>query len=252
MTLASDTRGSGPTLTFLHGFTQTRESWRPVIEELEGAYSCTTIDAPGHGESSNGKLTLVETGDAIAAVMPTGTLIGYSMGARMALHTVLQHPNKIKRLVLVSGTAGIDEESERQSRIASDETLADHIESIGVEQFIHEWLRNPLFAGLSESNAQIAERLRNTPTGLADSLRYAGTGTQTPLWSRLSEITIPVLLVAGELDPKFVALAERMHHELPFSQLEVVEGAGHTVHLEKTDAFCEILISWLDATQSHQ
>lgn len=252
MILATETHGSGPSLAFIHGFTQTRKSWQPVVEHLCGTYTCTTIDAPGHGETTNGKFSLVETGDAIAKVMKTGTLIGYSMGARMALHAALQHPSIVQRLVLVSGTAGIDDESERHARVVSDEKLADHIEDIGVEKFIEEWLSNPLFAGLTAENAQVAERRRNTSTGLADSLRYAGTGTQMPLWTRLTELQIPVFLVAGALDEKFVALARRMHEIIPSSTFEIVEGAGHTVHLEQTEVFCGILHSWLIATESHQ
>lgn len=250
MTLASETSGHGPALCFVHGFTQTRASWQPVISHLSHSYSCTAVDAPGHGESVNGCLTLTECGNEIAAVMTPGTLIGYSMGARMALHAALQHPEKVRRLVLISGTAGIDDVEERTLRVCNDEKLAEHIRDVGLATFIDEWLGNPMFSGLDREKAQINERLRNTPEGLADSLRFAGTGTQDPLWDRLAELSIPVLIITGAEDKKFADLGMRLHQGIATSTLKVVNGAGHTVHLEQTEQCVEILQSWLRETAS--
>ena len=250
MILASETHGNGPSLTFVHGFTQTRASWNLAIENLSDRYTCQTIDAPGHGESADGKLSLIECGDAIAETMATGTLIGYSMGARMALHAALRHPEKVKRLVLISGTPGIEVSDERATRVASDEALASHIEDIGVAAFVAEWLQNPMFAGLSREKAQVEERIKNSPQGLADSLRHAGTGTQAPLWEELSKLEIPTLIIAGATDKKFSDIASRMHSGMPQSTLVVVQGSGHTVHLERPDEFLVILRDWLRTTDS--
>lgn len=250
MTLSFETHGSGPHLAFVHGFTQTRASWLPLITELQHDYSCTAIDAPGHGESYDGSLSLVECGDAIAQTMKPGTLIGYSMGARMALHAALQHAHHVRRLVLVSGTAGIENVNEREMRVVSDTQLARHIEEIGVDTFIEEWLRNPMFSGLSREAAQIDERRRNSSRGLADSLRCAGTGTQQPLWSQLEQLPMPVLIVAGALDKKFADFAARMATLVPNATLAIVEGAGHTVHLEQPALFSDVLQKWLKATAS--
>jgi 2-succinyl-6-hydroxy-2,4-cyclohexadiene-1-carboxylate synthase len=119
-----------------------------------------------------------------------------------------------------------------------------------VEAFVREWLQNPMFAGLSAENSQIDERLKNSAEGLADSLRYAGTGTQTPLWENLSEVNIPTLIISGELDKKFSEIASRMNSLMPRSTLAVVQGSGHTVHLEKPETFLKILQEWLSATDS--
>ena len=233
--------GEGPSVTFLHGFTQTGHTWLPVLEVLGTAVSATLIDAPGHAESLDGKQSLVDTATEIAELMPPGILVGYSMGARLALHVALQTPNKVTTLVLISGTAGIDSEVERSTRRDSDALLASRIIEIGVPAFVDEWLALPMFAGLSEQTANIPERLRNTAQGLADSLMYAGTGSQTPLWESLSQLTMPVILIAGERDEKFVSLAKRMHALIPHSVLHVVPEAGHTVHLEQAEKFASIL-----------
>lgn len=245
MILASQTLGSGVSATFLHGFTQTAQSWAPVVEQLIEYLRCTAIDAPGHGDTPDGRRTLSQCGDDIAQSMPTGILVGYSMGARMALHAALQHPEKVTHLVLVSGTAGIDEKAERQQRVVSDTDLASRIESIGVSTFIDEWLALPMFSGLTPEESQRTERLRNTAAGLADSLRYAGTGTQHPLWDALPTLRMPVLIIAGENDAKFVQTAQRMHELIDSSTLAIVPESGHSVHLEATSVFVEILLKWL-------
>jgi len=173
--------------------------------------------------------------------MQPGVLIGYSMGARMALHVATLFPHVVTQLVLISGTPGIRNEAERLARRDSDNVLADHIENIGVESFINEWLALPLFSGLNSSNDQRSDRLRNSASGLANSLRYAGTGTQDPLWESLSHLAMPVHLIAGELDSKFVDIAQQMHEVIPQSEITIVSSVGHTVHLEDEATTAAIL-----------
>ncbi len=252
MKLAHTTYGSGPDVAFLHGFTQTKESWLPVIQTLTNSFRYTTIDAPGHGESPDGQRTLVEAGSDVAETMYQGVLVGYSMGARVALHAALQHPEKVTALVLISGTAGIDDANDRAERRESDASLAEHVEDIGVPLFIDEWLSNPMFSGLSPELADTPSRCSNTIQGLSDSLRYAGTGTQDPLWESLRELKLPVLLIAGIQDQKFTDIAMRMKSLLPQSELHIMQGVGHTCHLEDVNTFATVLQDWLLRVQSNR
>lgn len=247
MILAHETHGSGRDVSFVHGFTQTRTSWMPVVRRLEG-FRCTLIDAPGHGGSSDGTRSLPEAGADIAETMQVGGLVGYSMGARMALHAALLHPQRVTSLVLVSGTPGLESEEERHARRAADEALADRIESVGVPSFIDEWLANPMFAGLTPGTSMRTERLANTASGLADSLRHCGTGTQQNLWPQLTRLAMPVLIICGSDDAKFAAIARRMHEALSSSEFHEIQGAGHTVHLEQTEEFVSVLGRWLSTT----
>ena len=244
MRLATLVRGSGPAATFLHGFTQTKESWLPVVESLTVELEATLIDAPGHGESPVDGRTLPLSADDVAQCMPTGVLVGYSMGARIALHTALQHPDKVLGLVLVSGTPGLRSESERAERLVSDEALAEHIQKIGVNQFIPEWLSNPMFEGLSPQHADIPKRNTNSEQGLANSLRYAGTGTQESLWDQLKNLDMSVLVITGERDQKFTGIGREMSAEIPRSEHRVMSGVGHTCHLEDISKFVETFEEW--------
>jgi 2-succinyl-6-hydroxy-2,4-cyclohexadiene-1-carboxylate synthase len=169
------------------------------------------------------------------------------MGGRLCLHAALSSPDAVTALVVISATGGIDDESERNERRHADDALADRIEGIGVPAFVDEWLAQPLFAWLDEAARGRADRLRNTAAGLASSLRRAGTGTQEPLWARLRTLMVPTLVVAGALDPKFVALGERLAATIPGADLAVIDGAGHTVHLEQPVQFCDAVLPWLAA-----
>lgn len=210
---------------------------------MEAKITSQCFDAPGHGANVNGALTLPQCADDIAAVMQPGILVGYSMGARMALHVALQHPKLISQLVLISGTPGLRTEAERIARLKSDNELADRIEKIGTKAFLDEWLALPIFAGLTDNTNQRSDRLSNSAQGMADSLRFAGTGTQESQWPNLHKLLMPVHLVVGETDTKFTAIANDMQALLSSSQLTVVPNVGHTVHLEDSTTVGKLLDS---------
>ena len=206
-------------------------------------FTSQCLDAPGHGANVNGERSLPECADDIAIAMQPGILIGYSMGARMALHVALQHPKMVSQLVLISGTPGLHTASERDARRKSDNELADRIEQIGTAAFIDEWLALPIFAGLDEETNQRNDRLRNTAKGLANSLRHAGTGTQDSQWDHLHSLSMPVHLIVGETDTKFTATANDMRPVLQSGEVTIVPNVGHTVHLEDPITVSQILNS---------
>ena len=107
----------------------------------------------------------------------------------------------------MGASPGLADEEERAARRAADDALADRIETLEIDAFAREWGSQPLFA---DQPARVAagahaDRLRNTPQGLAAALSGLGTGVMEPLWDRLPELPIPVTLVVGERDEKFRA-----------------------------------------------
>ena len=244
--LAATTRGAGRRLVLVHGFTQTGRSWDAVADHLVADHEVVAVDAPGHGGSAAIDADLLDGAARLGATGGRATYIGYSMGGRLCLHLAVSQPDLVERLVLVSATAGIDDPGERQARRDADDALAGTIEHDGLEAFLQRWVAQPLFAGLPDPD--LDDRRRNTVAGLAASLRLAGTGTQEPLWPRLPDLHMSVLLVAGADDAKFVRAAERMAGLLPRPTLEVIAGAGHTVHLEQPAEFLAVLDRWLAAT----
>jgi len=235
-------------VVFAHGFTQTAKTWADIEAALPTDIQTVAVDLPGHGSAGDIVSDLWGAADHLVDSGGPATYVGYSMGGRVALHAALAHPDMVQRLVLIGATAGIDDNDERAERRSADERLADHVETIGVAQFIDEWLRNPLFAGLTPATAQRGDRLRNTEAGLASSLRTCGTGTQQPLWERLDEITCPTLLLVGERDAKFRVLANRLAEGIRDARTEVVATSGHCTHLEAPAATAAAIAAFVGST----
>ncbi|MGA9859390.1 MAG: 2-succinyl-6-hydroxy-2,4-cyclohexadiene-1-carboxylate synthase [Solirubrobacteraceae bacterium] len=233
------------TVVLLHGFTNTGASWSGVAAQLPQNYRPLSPDIRGHGASSDRRpVSLAGVLEDLAALdAPRFALAGYSMGGRLALHAALVMPERVQRLVLIGASPGLADADDRAARRAADEALADEVEQLSIEQFATRWARTPVLAGqppdvLASVHAQ---RLANTPAGLAAALRGLGTGALPSLWDRLPELEIDVELVVGERDEKFRAVAERMLGALPAGRLTVVPGAGHAVHLEAPAAVAEVI-----------
>ena len=238
--LSTVERGDGPPVVLVHGFTQNAWTWWPLVEPLEQTYRLVAVDAPGHGGSAEIEADLAGGADLMVESVPApAAWIGYSMGGRYALHATLRHPEAISRLVLVSATAGIDDAEERAARRRSDASLADRVEAEGVEAFITWWAAQPMFSTLTPQAARVEDRVaKASASGLASSLRMAGTGCQRPLWDALPSVEIPTLVIAGALDKKYVSAAERIVETMGSNaHLHVIAGAGHACHLERPEEF---------------
>lgn len=247
-TLHAETWGEGDPLVLIHGFTQSARTWRGLAAAVATHHQLIALDAPGHGRSSEVVADLPGGADLMAAAAPNpAAWLGYSMGGRYALHVALRHPHLVERLVVVSASGGIDDASEREARRRSDEALARKVEEEGVESFVRWWLERPLFSTLSAGAADIESRLDGTAAGLSSSLRNAGAGTQEPQWEQLGELTMPVLVVAGEMDAKYVGQAGRLVSAIgPNSELVVIPGSGHACHMERTNEFWTAVAPFLD------
>ena len=233
-------------LVLIHGFAGTGRAWDPVLERLDAqTYRAVAPDLRGHGAAGAARpgSFAASAADVLAAATRPLTLCGYSLGGRIALHAALAAPERVARLVLVATTAGIDAETQRAARRASDEELAAFADTASPEAFADRWGAQPLFAGTPPKAARIwrEDMLRNHPANLAAVLRGIGTGAMAPLWDRLAELTMPASVVVGAADAKFVALGERLVAGLPDAELVVVPGAGHGLPREAPQALAEVL-----------
>ncbi len=224
-------------IVLLHGFGGTRHAWDGVVAHLDAQrYRPLALDLPGHGGASGaeGPVTFAACVEQVLDAAPQRFVLGgYSLGGRIALQTALAGPARIERLVLVSTTAGIGDPGEREQRRLGDHLLAEELETAPYEEFIARWRSQPVFAGEPARVAELAlaDQRRNRPGPLADVLRGIGTGEMEPLWGRLRELTMPVDVVAGARDEKFMAIAGRLVELIPDARLHVLEG-GHALALE--------------------
>ena len=247
MHLHTERLGAGrPRLVLVHGFTQTGRSWSAIADDLARDHEVVLVDVPGHGGSSQACGDLPSRAHALGEAGGDAVYVGYSMGGRLCLQLALDEPERVVGLVLLGATAGIADAAERAARRAADEALAADLERDGLEVFLERWLALPLFAGLSPDVAGVDDRRRNTVSGLAASLRLAGTGSQADLWGRVERLDVPVLVLAGERDAKFTGIGRELAATIgENARFEAVADAGHAAHLERPEAFLRVLRRWL-------
>jgi 2-succinyl-6-hydroxy-2,4-cyclohexadiene-1-carboxylate synthase len=251
-------RGAGRPVLLVHGFTGRGTSWGIHASALARMARVIMVDLPGHGRSGTAepaRMTVERSADDLAAILgrldaAPAAVIGYSLGARIALRVAVAHPASVAGLVLESPSAGIETEAERGARRAADERLAELLERDGIEAFVAAWQRQPIFASHAALPPARAVRLHavrmaNDPWGLAASLRGAGQGSMEPLFDRLGAIGAPTLVIAGALDDRGRSRAERVAAGIPDARLAVVDGAGHTPHLEQPRRFRRLVVDFL-------
>jgi 2-succinyl-6-hydroxy-2,4-cyclohexadiene-1-carboxylate synthase len=258
LVFSTDGDPATPPLLLLHGFTGSARSWEAHVPTLAAHYRLLRPDLPGHGATPaitpadcSMETTARQLVHIIETVLtPPVTLLGYSMGGRLALYTALEYPGLVHSLILESASPGIADDSERQPRRAADDALAQRILDHGMAVFVDEWERLPLFASYARlpeaTRAALRQaRLANDPAGLANSLRGMGTGAQPSLWGRLPALACSVLLMTGADDGKFTAIARQMTPALPRAEHVVIPACGHTPHLEQPAAFVDAVQNFM-------
>ncbi len=235
-----------PKVVTLHGFTGCGKDFDPLKEYLDPRFEVIAPDFPGHGQrnhqdrpsdySLHAHLNVIS--EAAGSTNEAVTLVGYSMGGRLALHWALTHPTRVRRLILIGASPGLRTPDEREERIRGDQALAQFIRVEGLNKFLKYWNTKTFFKPLLALPAErldpiLIRRQKNNPEALALSLEHVGTGILPSLWERLLDIKCPTDLVVGEHDGKFIEIAHAMAERMPKSRLSIIEEAGHAVHLEK-------------------
>jgi 2-succinyl-6-hydroxy-2,4-cyclohexadiene-1-carboxylate synthase len=235
-----------PKVVALHGFTGSGKDFEPLRECLDSRFEVMAPDFPGHGHllhqdrptdySLNAHLNVIS--DAAGDYNEPITLLGYSMGGRLALHWALAHPERVRRLILIGASPGLLTSDEQAERIRGDRALAQFIRSEGLNKFLKYWNTKTFFKPLlalppERLDPILIRRQKNSTEALALSLEHVGTGILPSLWERLIAIKCPTDLVVGEHDGKFIEIAHAMAERMPKSRMSIIEDAGHAVHLEK-------------------
>ena len=267
-----------PCLLFLHGFLGDLHDWNEIVDVMKAHAYCICVDLPGHGLSSNVRATTFDdAADSVVDVLvdvgvASVAAVGYSMGGRIALYTLLRHPKHVAGLVMESASAGIEHAGERKVRRERDLELATELEEMEISAFLRWWYSQPMFASLAERpdllGSLLVRRGLQQPKELAAALRVFNPGVQPPLWDRLKEVHAPTLVIAGEDDRKYVLVAKSLYSRLlehdrenpsprahanlgdPGHRLRIVPGCGHNVHLEEPGAYCEELLAFIQTSDA--
>ena len=246
---------SKPAVVMLHGFLGRADDWEALAQSLSRDFFCIAIDLPGHGNASiaddesfaTAAADIVEVIDDCGA--DTFSLVGYSMGGRLALYMSLQYAMRVDALVLESASPGLESGEAREKRRTWDDAKAKAILAMPLEFFVREWYSQPLFASLAHHPELLASliesRCENDPALVAKAMRLLGTGRQESLWDELPEHRVRTLCVAGSLDEKYTGIAHRMAGAAVDTTALIVDAAGHNVHAEQPEAFTEAVSAFL-------
>lgn len=234
------------------------------MKAISRSAKCISIDLPGHGGSKiqnhgskgaqeEATLSIEIVADVlyklIQGITPFKvTLVGYSMGARIALHMAVRLSHKIDGAVIISGSPGLKDAMARKIRQAKDDSRADFLVAYGLELFLDSWYAGELWKSLRSHphfKEIVAGRLVHKDVrSLAKALSGLSTGSQLPLWEDLKRCDLPLLLIVGEKDAKFKSIAQKMFHEVVqdrkgedrrgnnICEILEVPNCGHAVHLE--------------------
>lgn len=157
-------------------------------------------------------------------------LVGYSMGARLALHALLEGGPWVAA-VIISGNPGLRNAAEASARRGADTVWATQALTMAWPDFLAKWNAQPILGGAIR-NEREDRKLMQRRREIARSFVDWSVGNQQPLWEKLPEIKIPVLWIAGEKDAKFRALAEEAAALTEKSQLAIAPDACHRVPWE--------------------
>ncbi len=264
-------------LRFLHGFLGDARDWQDVLaSDALRRWSCDAMDLPIADDWGSG------IAQVSAGLRDDVVLVGYSMGARVALAVAMANvsvktdraqnasghhasadslrlsaggtPARIAGLVLISGSPGL-ETQERARRRAHDQALAARLEKLaestdrseGTRAFLEQWYAQPVFSDLSSRQISQLIATRQTMDLRRQSrlLRTWSVSEQTNYWDRIAELDVPTLFITGQHDAKYQQIGRRFVQQCPRAELRVIENAGHDVQRHNRSALITCLVAFL-------
>ena len=211
-------RGSGDPLILLHGNGEDSTYFKHQIDCFQGGYRVIAVDSRGHGRSPRGTapLTLMQFAEDLAGLMDrlgivSAHILGFSDGANVAMLFALDHPGRVRSIVLNGGNLcpeGLTEQTRREIAEEYDQALAAH----------------------DEAQLELLRLMTDEPhIDLA----------------QLAPLDMPALFVAGTDDMIEESHTRLIAESIPGAQLAFVEGT-HFVAAENPDAFNRVVGAFLD------
>ncbi|MEP7154812.1 MAG: alpha/beta hydrolase [Betaproteobacteria bacterium] len=247
--------GHGDALLCVHAGVADSRMWLPQMCALKEARRVIAFDQRGFGESQYSPESFSRAADALAVMdalnMPSATLMGCSMGGRVAIDVALNFPARVKALVLVAASvAGAPQPEHYSITIQAKLDAADAAETRGELDAVNEletqlWLDGPE-ARAGRVGGKIRELLIDM-NGIA--LRAPPVGEEridTSCWERIEEISVPTLVIWGTLDfPHIVARMRELVRRLPNARWHVMADAAHLPGLERPGEFNAVVGDFL-------
>ncbi|QVL56734.1 MAG: alpha/beta fold hydrolase [Simkaniaceae bacterium] len=215
-------------ITFLHGFLGSPEDWKPITQLITTPFQTLTL--PGHcGKPLD--LSLLER-----EIPEKTTLVGYSLGGRLAMDFAKKFPERIEDLIILSANPGV--ESGREERIIQDEKWITLLEKEGMDQFLEKWYAQGLFSSFSLTEEVKNRRKMHDPHTLSEILRTLSPAKLPSMWPHLKDFSCSMLFLFGENDIKYQSIGKRLMGDY---DVMWIPNASHPIHLEAPEIVAEII-----------
>ena len=241
-----------PTLVFIHGFLGSPDDWLEVVDALAERYNCLLLTVPERDHRGQAMKDWHALITACAhqwdgLVPDRFTLIGYSLGGRIATALSQTWLARLDALVLEGVHPGLTSAPERRQRRQQDRQWSDRFRIQALGEVLQKWYRQPVFARLSapQRAERIQARARLDGERMADLLLAASLAGQPDYWTVLAQLPVPLLYISGARDTKFCALAEQLAKHRPSLARQQLPDTGHNCHYETPKSYAALLAQFL-------
>ena len=239
VTLYYESHGKGEPVVFSHAWLEDCSIWGSQVRHFAKNYSVILYDHRGHGRSDNdleGDYSVNVLSNDLHSLMQKlrlekATIVGFSLGGMAAMMFALEHPDKLSKLVLVGTTAkfpiypsfilGVLRYVLPYKMVAR---------SICKQRFYKpskKIVENSLIRAMTVDSYVAYESLKEY--------------TKSDFRDRVRKIKAPTLIIVGEKDKINLEASKYLNREIKGSELRIVPGSGHTVMVEKSEEFNQIL-----------
>ena len=248
--LHTESAGRGNPILFVHEYAGDHRSWEPQVRRFSRSHRCITYAARGYPPSQvpadAGAYSQQHAVDDAVAVLDglgveTADVVGISMGGFAGLHLAMQHPARVRSLVVL-GTGYGARPAEAPRFRDECEAIARLIETSGMESFARRYLSGPARVQFRNKDPrgweQLVRELGEHDAGGAVRTMLGVQRRRPSLYgleAELHGIEAPVLIVAGDEDDGCLETSLWLKRVIPRSGLAVLPKSGHTLNLEEPD-----------------
>jgi pimeloyl-ACP methyl ester carboxylesterase len=245
-----EAKGSGPAVVLIHGGQLDRRMWDGQFDTLARAHRVIRYDVRGFGRSPPGPGADFRSYEDLGALLDSlgvarTSIVGLSLGGRIAVDFALAHPARVERLVLLApGLSGFPWSQQDSAWSAAMERAVRARDTVAVTDL---WLRSSYMAPAME-NPALAPRLRELSLANSGAFLRARMGRELepPSFGRLRELRAPVLVAVGTRDdPDIRTIVDSIAAQAPRARKLVLPGAGHMLNMERPAEVTRAVIDFL-------
>jgi pimeloyl-ACP methyl ester carboxylesterase len=253
-------RGGGLPIVFVHEFADDYRSWAPQVAAMARRYRTIAYNARGYPPSDvpeevrqySQQRAADDLRDVLDGLgLDRAHLCGISMGGYAALHFTIQHPERVRSLVL-AGTGYGSTAAERATFQAEVEATARRMLREGMRSVASWYSRGPTRVQFEAKDpdgyrAFVGRLAEHSDLGSANT--FLGVQKERPsvfdLADQLAALDVPVLVIVGDEDDPCLEPALFLKRTLPRAGLVMLPKSGHTINLEEPERFNAAVLDFL-------